>query len=197
MVKKISAFIIILIGLANALHAQNFRHSAGASAATMWATLFGPQKQGPFSLQTVYITYFPRINFPIMDGSSISAGVPISVGMGTMNNSMFNARGSAFSYDVPFVLDYNNGFKTGEPGDDLFGFYFGVGIGYTSTKFDSLGITTASPKDVSFLIRGGARFGFFQVNDELHHGITIGLFHKAGLSIDRFKTVGVNLLFDF
>jgi hypothetical protein len=183
--------------LATTVNAQDFMHSVGVSGATMWATLHGKQRQGPFDLQTGYVTYFPRISFPIMEGAAISAGVPLSIGIGTMNNALFDAKGKTLSYDIPIVIDYNNGFKSGPPGDDLFGFYFGVGFGYTATNFDSIGVTSARSKDVGFLIRGGARFGFFKVNDEDHYGITLGVFHKAGLSTDRFKTVGINLLFDF
>jgi len=197
MLKRTLVFLIICVCLSTTLAAQKVLQSVGVSAATMWATLHGKQKQGPFNLQTAYITYFPRINFSIYEGTSISVGIPLSVGLATMNNELFAAKGNALSYDLPFVLDFNNGFKTGEPGDDLFGFYFGAGIDYTGTRFDSIGITSSKPSGVGFIIRGGARFGFFQINDDLHRSITIGLFHKAGLSTDRFKTVGINLLFDF
>jgi hypothetical protein len=195
MLKKIVLFLSIYLAIATTLAAQNILHSVGASAATMWSTLHGSQRQGPFNLKTVYVTYFPRINFPIYEGASLSLGSPLSVGFGSMNNELFEAKGTALSYSIPLVLDYNNGFKSGEPGDDLFGFYFGAGLDYTATQFDSLGVTTAKSKDVGILIRGGARFGFF--GDERHGGVTIGLFHKAGFSTDRFKTAGINVLFDF
>jgi hypothetical protein len=91
----------------------------------LWGEVAGLQRQGPFDLQTGYVTYFPRISFPIMEGAAISAGVPLSIGIGTMNNALFDAKGKTLSYDIPIVIDYNNGFKSGPPGDDLFGFYFG------------------------------------------------------------------------
>jgi len=194
MVKRTLVLITICLSLTTALSAQYFLHSAGVSGATMWATLHGNQKQGAFNLQTFYVTYFPKLNIPIYNGASISAGVPFSIGMAKMNNALFEAKGSTLSYDIPFVIDYNNGYKSGERDDDDFGFYFGAGFTYTRIGFDSIGITTAKPSNPGFLIRGGARFRYS--NEDHNQGFTVGLFHKAGLGIDRFKTAGINILFE-
>ena len=178
------------------MHAQQFLHSAGVSGSVMRATLKGPLGQGGrFEMANIHLNYFPRANFPINYYSSVSAGVLLGVGAGFINNNFLSVKGTYLSYDVPLVIDYNVGYKAADAGDDHIGFYFGMGGGYTATQRDTLGVSSAKASSFGILARAGVRIDLEILNKT--GGISMGFFHKIGMGEEKYKTSGLNVLFDF
>lgn len=187
---------IFLLLITFAGRSQELMHSAGFTGSIMRATLKGPLgKSGRFGMSFLHVNYFPRFSFPINYFSAISVGIPIGIGAGFIDNDFLAVRGTYFSYDIPFVIDYNSGYKAAEPGDDHIGFYFGLGAGYTGTQRDTLGVTKYKANSFGILARAGVRVDLEIINKNT--GICFGIFHKIGAGEEKFKTSGLNIMIDF
>ena len=197
MIKRPLLITIFLLLITFAGYSQSFMQSAGATGSVMRATLKGPLgKSGRFGMTHIHLNYFPRINFPLNSYTSISAGVPLGIGLGIMNNNFLNVKGTYLSYDIPLVIDYNMGFKAAEVDDETIGFYFGLGFGYMSTQRDTLGVTSFKANSAGILARIGVRLSLDE-NDRNSRGISFGLYHKIGMGEEKFKTSGLNVMLDF
>jgi hypothetical protein len=133
-------------------------------------------------------TYFSRYNFSESDNSSFSLGVPLSAGIGLVNNS----DGVAFSVDVPLMADYNFGCDAIPESESGFGGYLGGGFGYSytsaSTYFGSNNISNYGPA-----VHAGVRL---VVSQKFSQSMTFGLFYKLGIEQEKYKTIGFNFLVD-
>jgi hypothetical protein len=200
MKKIFVAMIFMTLFGGSAALAQTFMHSLGASI------LFGNGKAvddgagGSITptLGLEAITYYPRINLIESDNSSISVGIPLSLGFqGSVNTQTGSS--IAFGYDLPLVVDYNMGHKSTLDNEAGFGGYIGAGFGYTHTSVsisdNYLGDYSATANTYGPLVRAGIRFGIPW--GEKEYSYTIGGWYKFGLEKDGFKTIGINLLWDF
>jgi hypothetical protein len=174
---------------------QEFMQSAGASVSIMHShgSFDGVTESLDFVLTD--LTYFPRINLVSDNHSSISLGLPVSVGVGFASDYTSNGKGVYWAFDLPLVADYNLGSKSTSANQEKFGGYFGAGFGYTYTNWTFSGSSTPHANSYGPLIRGGFRFGF--PGSEISEGLTVGLFYKLGLEKEKYKTYGFTVLVDF
>lgn len=199
--KKLFIAVILLTCLGgSAAMAQTFMHSLGASI------MFGNGKSiddgsGGSITPTIglnALTYYPRINLVESDNSSISVGIPLSLGFQGSVNSQTGSS-IAFGYDLPLAVDYNIGHKSTLDNESGFGGYVGAGFGYTHTSVsvnsDFLGSYSATANSYGPLVRAGIRFGI--PLGEKEYSYTVGGFYKFGLEKDGYKTIGINILWDF
>ena len=133
-------------------------------------------------------TYFPRYDVSESENSSLSLGIPLSAGIGTVNNG----GGIGFSVDVPLMGDYNFGCDAFPESESGFGGFLGAGFGYTYTSvssyFGSGNLSSYGP-----MIHGGTRF---IVSQKFSESMTFGLFYKFGIEQEKYKTIGFNFLVD-
>jgi hypothetical protein len=199
--KKIFIATILMSFLGgSAAFAQSFMHSLGATI------MFGNGKSvddgsGGSSTPTIglnALTYYPRINLVESDNSSVSVGVPLSLGFQGSVNSQTGSS-IVFGYDLPLAVDYNMGHKSTPENEAGFGGYIGAGFGYTHTSVsisdNFLGDYAATANSYGPMVRAGIRFGFPWGEKEMSY--TIGGWYKFGLEKEGYKTIGINLLWDF
>jgi hypothetical protein len=199
MKKTLIALVLMTFLTGSAALAQTFMHSLGGSV------MFGNGKSvsdgsGGFITPTIglnAITYYPRINISESDNSSISVGIPVSLGFEGSANSETGSS-LAFGYDLPLAVDFNMGHKSTLDNESGFGGYVGVGFGYTHTSVSvssDFGDYSATANSYGPMIRGGIRFGIPW--GEKDWSYTIGGFYKFGLESAGYKTIGINILWDF
>ncbi len=183
-------------------NAQKFMHAFGATISNISAKLspnLNPVSSSNyynFSLLQSTLTYYPRYNFVENKNSSISLGMPLSVGIGLFSTTGNSDAGVVFSYDLPLALDYNIGFKSTRVNPKKFGYFFGTGFGYSKTNLSSSRYSNYSGATYGVLYRAGVRFGSSRA-DWKGLGIMIGMFYKKGLEDEKFSTIGTHVLIDF
>lgn len=199
MMKKTSIFIVLYFSLSSIVNAQNLFHSAGSTVSVMYATLArgSTLKQDRFAITHAHLNYFPRYNLPISFNTSLSIGAPIGIGAAFIDNDFMAIHKTFLSYELPFAIDYNMGFKSViDPGDDIIGFYIGAGYSITNTVgLDSIADTKFIPNSSGILARVGARLPFSY--STTHKGMTIGMYYKLGGGVEKFRTFGINVFVDF
>jgi hypothetical protein len=146
------------------------------------------------------VSWYPRF----MLGSSVSIGVPLTLGF----SGSFNSReGGSFSFglDAPVAVDYNFGYGAAGPDEESdagFGGFVGAGFGYTKTAAatpDNYSTTIWNEADFSAsrsygpMAHAGVRFPIQQGD----RSITIRLSYKKGLETEKFSYFGGTLLYGF
>lgn len=181
-----------------AANAQQFMQSVGFTAAVMNGNII-TNTNVKFTPAMIGATYFPRVNFPLSPSASISAGLPLTLGIGIINNESIQINKKYLSFDLPLAIDYNDAFKASENGDESLGFFLGLGVGYSKIAIDSIPKSRQKATSVGIMVRGGIRIGLWHEDEsEKDRGITIGIFHRTGLEeLTRYKTTGISLLYDF
>ena len=201
MLKKMICPLLLCCLIGSGVFAQRFMQSAGGTISVMSSPAPTGGVYSSVTLVLKNLTYYPRFNFVENPNSSISAGIPLSVGFGTFSNSDGDAS-FYYGYDLPLAIDYNIGGGSTKEADGKTGGYVGAGFGYTYTNLsEPSGVYGPDEyKAISYgpIARAGIRFRFSLDNKpKPDFGITVGFFYKAGLEADKFKTGGLNILFDF
>ncbi len=189
-------FLFFLIGKVNA---QSIHHSIGGTISVMGSkgeTItpgflgYSIIKQYNFIMSKYELTYFPKVNFETGGNSSLSVGIPLSLGIGSASDANKENKGVYFSYDLPLIADLNIGMGSTEENEKQFGYFIGVGFGYSHV---SLSLISGSEKISSYgpIIHGGFRFKMGNTSN-----IVIGLFFKPGLESNKYKTGGIQVLTD-
>ena len=186
----------ILILTINYASAQKIMQSYGATIQNLVGnqTVRGTTSQ--VYITQVYGTYFPRYNFVENQKSSISIGLPISLGIALAESDNSTDVGIAFGFDLPVVLDYNFGFKaTNEEteGKKLGGF---VGCGFGYNKINISKSTSSNFTGVSYgpIFRAGVRFGSSKVESWGNKAIEINFYFKPGLEKEKYTSFGSAVL---
>jgi hypothetical protein len=197
MFKKLFFLFHLIILLNPSGFCQQFFQSAGVTGLVMNGDIVVQRINGnaKYTPAMTGITYFPRISFPLSSSASISAGVPITLGAAFINNQFVGIKRTSLAFDIPFVIDYNDAFHAADPGDEKLGFYLGAGIGMTKILPDSIPKSEQKSASTGILVRGGIRLGF--ADDERNRGFTIGIFHRIGFEFARYKTTGINIMYEF
>lgn len=166
-------------------------HSAGANIAVLVAKINTPYLKETFTMQVTHLSYFPRVLLTSSDNASLSVGTPVGIGINLVRDVSGDA-GVAWGYELPVVADYNIGCKATPDNDRSFGGYFGAGFSYLYVAYN-MGAGSGNVKTYGPMGRAGVRFG----SGDGRWNTTVGLYYKAGLEADKFKTVGFNVLMDF
>jgi hypothetical protein len=128
-------FSAILSFLAISGFSQSFMHGVGVS---IYVTKINATDIGAFG----GVTYSPRINFVETESLSLSAGIPLSVGMsGTYSYNSMNGYTSEynslrFMMNAPVIINLNLGAGSTKDNESRFGFFVGGGYGYHYGDFN-------------------------------------------------------------
>ncbi|MEO9210819.1 MAG: hypothetical protein ABI208_06965 [Ginsengibacter sp.] len=184
--KKIILSISLFFLISHIAFAQSFSNSFGLSL-----SIIQGKNPSTNSYENVFIqkfaTYFPRYTLSEKDNSSISIGVPLSAGIGSVDG----ANGTFFGVDVPLMFDYNMGCNSTPDNEKGFGAFFGLGFGYNYTS-----VTTPFGNGNLYSYGPEAHAGIsFLVSQKDSRPITFGVFYKLGLESDKYRTFGFNLLY--
>lgn len=192
---------VCLAGITSS-HAQRFIHGIGVGAFVEGASNTSVKASST-------ITYSPRISFAETENTSISVGIPLSIGYSSTYNATYNnsdgwGQESAFGYMVnaPLMVNFNFGAGSSQDCESKMGFYIGAGYGVHAGSVetdhydpdyyytDSRGMATTGPA-----VNTGMRIGVGRKN---RHSIDINLFYMKGITGDYKAHVGgLTCLFNF
>lgn len=137
------------------------------------------------------LTYSPRLVFGANERSSFSLGLPISAGIGLVNDGY---GGIYYGGELPLVFDVNMGRKSSPVNEDSFGWYTGAGFSY---RFTWLSDGEEAERFHSYgpVFRLGMRVGNNRNNPD--KAMSIGLSVKVGLEEEKWKTFGLSFIQEF
>ena len=193
---KQKSLLVLFILFANYCTAQKIMHSYGGTIQNLIGdqTVRGTTSQ--VYITQLYGTYFPRYNFIENTKTSLSIGLPLSIGVALADVSDGEDFGVAFGFDIPVVLDFNFGFKASSEETDgkKLGGYVGVGFGYNKIVISKT--TNSDFTGVSYgpMFRTGIRFGKKDDASWGNKAVEVNFYFKPGLEKEKYTSFGSAVL---
>ncbi len=170
--------------------AQTFMHGVGVNTFVQSASGFSTQVTGG-------IIYSPRISFMETDNTSLSVGIPLSIGVSASYNTSYDGSSSAsVMFDAPLIVNFNYGAGSSKETENRFGFFAGGGFGYHSSEYSSSdGYDDYGEKMSGFgpVGNAGIRIGVGSGS----HNIEIRLSYMKTLDTSKSNVFGIGGLFNF
>lgn len=189
-------FLLFFIIVSKCSLAQKIMHSYGTTIENLvgYVTKRGTTSQ--IYITQLYGTYFPRYNFVEMSKSSLSIGLPLSIGVALANVDNGEDFGVVFAYDLPIVLDFNFGFKAIAEDTDgkRLGGYIGAGFGYNKISISKTSNSNFTGVSYGPLFRTGIRFGNKKDASWGNKAIEINFYFKPGLEKEKYTSFGSAIL---
>jgi hypothetical protein len=138
MMKKI-LFSLVLFFTASTVFSQTFMHGVGI---TVIGSTTGQGSNSDIGFGEGF-TYFPRINFVETDALSVSAGVPLVVGISATTSTSYDGYGYyenssvGFVLNAPLIINLNMGRGSTKENTKKFGYFVGAGFGFHHGDFIS------------------------------------------------------------
>ncbi len=199
--------IILSLGLAFLLSnsfSQTFMHGAGI---TVIGSTSGKGGNTDIGFGEGF-TYFPRINFVETEALSVSAGIPLVVGISATTSTTYDPYGYAydnssvgFVLNAPVIINLNMGRGSTKENTKKFGYFVGAGFGYhhgdfltdtydpyTGTYVDSYSSNTFGPA-----ANAGIRLGV----GRKHRNIEIRFSYMKGINGNKPNIFGLAGAFNF
>ena len=197
--KKMYLSVILCFSLLSGF-SQSFMHGVGLSIFV---------SKVPTSDIAAYggVTYSPRINFLETESLSVSAGVPLSVGM-SGSYSYTSAYGYddesntlRFMFNAPLIINLNVGAGSTKENESRFGFFVGGGFGYhygdfNVTKTDDYGNMYDADESMS-TYGPAANLGFRIAVGSHQKNIETRLSYMKGINERKPSIYGMAALFNF
>ena len=183
-------FSALTICLSSFAFSQNFMHGVGVNTFI--------QSAGGFSTQVVGgLTYSPRISFMETDNSSLSVGIPMSIGVSASTNTSYDGSTSAaLMFDAPLMLNYNYGVGSSKETESRFGFFAGAGFGYHTSEYsfsDAYGDDSEKMSGFGPVGNAGIRIGVGNGS----HNIEIRLSYMKTMDVSKSNIFGIGGIFNF
>ncbi len=156
-------------------------------------------------------TYFPRVNFIETESLSVSAGIPLSVGISATTSSSYDYYGNYYSdgtssigfiLNAPLIVNLNMGRGSTKENRQKFGYFVGAGFGYNHGDFLTDGIydpvtdtytDTYSSNTYGPAANAGVRLGV----GRKHKNIEIRLSYMKGINENKPNIFGLAGAFNF
>lgn len=199
--KKVISLLVLLF-ISSTVFCQTFMHGAGVTI------LVGSSKGGNVSVSKGF-TYFPRINLLETEALSVSAGIPLSIGISGSYSETYSSSGGYYSnpgtigfmVNAPFIINLNIGRGSTKENTDKFGYFVGAGIGYHHGDFiilatDSYGSDYTATESINFVgpaANAGVRIGVGSV----HRNIEIRLSYMKEVNKNKVNLFGIACAFNF
>lgn len=193
---------LTFITLVQSASSQTFLHGAGVGFN------YSHPKSGLVDSK-VYFTlhYYPQVTFVENESFSVSAGIPLTVGLTGTFNASYSSRGDSYEENtlftlvqIPLMVNFNGGAGSTKENEQRFGYFFGGGFGYHSTGVGNLFDENGNEMDKKAYAKGfgpaanaGVRFavGSHQKTIEIRASFMQGLKdYKPGM-------FGLNAAFNF
>ncbi|HMI79414.1 MAG TPA: hypothetical protein VK484_11510 [Ferruginibacter sp.] len=153
-------------------------------------------------------TYFPRINFVETESLSVSAGIPLVLGISATTSTSTDSYGYVydnssvgFVFQAPLIINLNMGRGSTKENTQKFGWFPGAGFGFhhgafitdnydpvTDTYFNSYSSNTFGPAG-----NAGVRLGV----GRKHKNIEIRLSYMKGINENKPNVFGIAGAFNF
>ena len=180
---------------------QSFMHGAGLTIFVV------SPRNGDVSVGEG-VTYYPRINFIETEGLSVSAGIPLSVGLTVSTSSYYSSNGgyydeasAGFIVNAPVIINLNIGRGSTFDNTDKMGYFLGGGFGYHHGDFiitgmDDYGYTYESFESTN--VYGPAANAGFRIGvGRQHKNIEVRFSYMKGLNESKPDIFGGGALFNF
>jgi hypothetical protein len=205
MMKKI-LFSLVLFFTASTVFSQTFMHGVGI---TVIGSTTGQGSNSDIGFGEGF-TYFPRINFVETDALSVSAGVPLVVGISATTSSSYDPYGYGYNnsstsigfvLNAPLIINLNMGRGSTKENTQKFGYFVGAGFGFHHGDFisdiydpntgDYIG--TYSSNTFGPAANAGVRLGV----GRQHKNIEIRLSYMKGINENKPNIFGIAGSFNF
>lgn len=198
--KKI-VLLLTLLFAAGVAFCQSFMHGAGISI------IVGSSPGGKTTIGEGFI-YSPRFNFIETEKLSVSAGIPLTVGLSISTSSYTNSNyndGTAavgIMVNAPVIINLNMGRGSTKANRQKFGYFVGAGFGYHHGDFlengyDNQGYYYEEAKSINTwgpAGNAGMRFGI----GRKHRNIEVRFSYMKGLTNNISTSMSaVSCLFNF
>ncbi len=141
---------LTFITLVQSASSQTFLHGAGVGFN------YSHPKSGLVDSK-VYFTlhYYPQVTFVENESFSVSAGIPLTVGLTGTFNASYSSRGDSYEENtlftlvqIPLMVNFNGGAGSTKENEQRFGYFLGGGFGYHSTGIDDVMLTDEFGNDI-------------------------------------------------
>jgi len=180
---------------------QSFMHGAGLTIFVV------SPRNGDVSFGEGF-TYFPRFNFVETEALSLSAGIPLTVGLTVTSSFYYSSNGGydddgsvGFVVNAPFIINLNIGRGSTMDNTDKMGYFVGGGYGFHHGDFimmetDSYGYTNEVFKSTN--IYGPAANAGFRIGvGRKHRNIEVRFSYMKGMNENKPDIFGGGALFNF
>lgn len=201
--KKI-LFSSTLVLFLNFSFSQTFMHGVGI---TVIGTTTGQGGNSDFGIGEGF-TYFPRFNFIETEALSVSAGIPLVVGISAVTGTTYDQYGYeynnssvGFVLNAPLIINLNMGRGSTRENTKKFGYFVGAGFGFhhgdflsdtydpnTGEYIDSYSTNTFGPA-----ANAGIRLGV----GRKHKNIEIRFSYMKGINENKPNVFGIAGAFNF
>ncbi len=180
---------------------QTFMHGAGLTIFVV-SPRYGDVSVGEG------LTYYPRINFIETEGLSLSAGIPLSMGLTISSSYYYSSNGGyyddgsvGFIVNAPVIINLNIGRGSTKDNTDKMGYFLGGGFGYHHgdfiiTRTDDYGYTYESFESIN--VHGPAANAGFRIGvGRQHKNIEVRFSYMKGINETKPDIFGGGALFNF
>lgn len=129
---------VVLVFLLSPSFSQTFMHGVGI---TVIGSTTGQGSNSDIGFGEGF-TYFPRINFVETEALSVSAGVPLVVGISATTGTTYDQYGYEYSnssvgfvLNAPLIINLNMGRGSTKENTKKFGYFVGAGFGFHHGDF--------------------------------------------------------------
>ena len=179
---------------------QSFMHGAGLTIFVI------SPRNGDVSVGEGF-TYFPRFNFVETEALSVSAGIPLTVGLTVTSSLYYSSNGYSddgsvgFVVNAPFIINLNFGRGSTMENTEKMGFFVGGGYGFhhgdfIMTETDSYGYTNEVFKSTN-IYGPAANVGLRIGVGRKHRNIEVRFSYMKGMNENKPDIFGGGALFNF
>jgi hypothetical protein len=198
--KKIILSAALLLVLGNAFP-QTFMHGVGI---TVLGSTTARGSNSDIGLGEGF-TYFPRINFVETEKLSVSAGIPLSLGLSAITTYDYygytDETTIGFVLNAPLIINLNLGRGSTKENRKKMGYFVGVGFGYhhgdfVANRYDPVtntNIISYTSNTYGPAANAGIRIGV----GRKHKNIEIRLSYMKGINESRPNVMGLAGAFNF
>lgn len=201
--KRIIAIAALFL-MMNSAFSQTFMHGAGI---TIIGSTTARGSNSDIGLGEGF-TYFPRINFLETESLSVSAGIPLCVGISATTSYDYYGYGNSsnssigFVLNAPLIINLNIGRGSTKENEKRYGYFIGAGFGYhhdnflTSNYFDP--VTNSYVDSYKSNTYGPAANAGFRIGvGKQHKNIEIRLSYMKGINESKPNIMGLAAAFNF
>jgi hypothetical protein len=187
---KKSILSFLALGYASFSFSQTFMHGIGVNL--VMQSLSGYTERPVMSM-----LYSPKLSFYEKDHSSISIGLPISlgyVGLYTSPGTNQNNTTIGWMLDAPLIINFNYGAGSNKKTDSRFGFFGGAGSGYHANPYNSDNSSNAFFWESGF----GPEFNTgIRITIDRKHNIEIRFSYMKAMDESKSNIYGIGAIFNY
>jgi hypothetical protein len=201
--KRIILLAAICLAGVKATQAQHFTHGIGTG-------FFVDDAATTSARAHVVFTYSPRFSFAEAEKTSLSIGVPVTVGFSGGYNGVYNSDDGyydentlGYMVNVPVILNFNIGAGSSRDCQDRMGFFIGAGYAYhvgtvDEEKYDPEYIGYYTHTHTMSTTGPAANIGLrIGVGRRKRHNIEIRTSYMKGITSHKPHVFGATCLFNF